>query len=107
MTVSLAATGITAATSAVAATAFAASAPTAATPVKTTPNMRPTHNPKKPFPGGAAFYIGDMDDDLDGFLRAEIMKEKLPIKLMLSPALADFIITGASREESKRPWHEG
>jgi len=60
-----------------------ASAQTAA-PVSRS-SMKPTNDPKKPFPAGAAFYIEDMEQDLDGFLRAEITKERLPIKLVLSP----------------------
>ena len=76
-------------------------------PVKTTPNMQPTNNPKKPFPAGAAFFIEDMEEDLDGFLRAEIVKEHLPIKLVLAKEQADFVITGESQQESNRSWHEG
>jgi hypothetical protein len=92
---------------AVAASAPAPSAAPVPAPVLSRQSMKPTNDKDKPFPSGAAFFIEDMDDDLDGYLRAEIIKEKVPMRLVLAAEQADFVITGASQSESKRTWHEG
>jgi hypothetical protein len=58
------------------------------------------------FGPGVALLIDEMDGDLDGFLRAEIMKKKVPVNLVIDKEAADFIATG-SASERKGSWHEG
>jgi hypothetical protein len=57
-------------------------------------------------PAGSKIYVEKMDGGLDGFLTAEIMKKKVPVKLVLDVEQADFVMTGASSER-KGSWHEG
>jgi hypothetical protein len=57
-------------------------------------------------PAGSKIYIDKMDGGLDGFLTAEILKKKVPVKLVLDAEQADFVMTGASSER-KGSWHEG
>jgi hypothetical protein len=47
-----------------------------------------------------------MEGDLDGFIRAEITKEKVPIRLVLEWDAADLVMIGSSAEK-KGKWHEG
>ena len=58
-------------------------------------------------PAGASIYIEKMEHDLDGYLRAEIVKQKIPLKVVLKADDADLILTGSSTKEEKRSWHEG
>ena len=77
-------------------------------PESTLTSVQPRNDQKQPFPAGAAFFIEDMEEDLDGFLRAEIVKKQIPIKIVLSEDAADFIITGtAIADQEKKSWHEG
>ena len=55
----------------------------------------------------AKVYIEEMENDLDGFLRAEMVKRKVPLKIILSPEEADYVITGNLVIQEKRSWHEG
>jgi hypothetical protein len=55
---------------------------------------------------GAKIYVEKMDGGLDGFLRAEIMKKKVPVTIVLEEEAADFVMTGASSDR-KNTWHEG
>jgi hypothetical protein len=48
-----------------------------------------------------------MENDLDGFIRAEIVKRKMPLEVMLSPENIDYIMTGSLVIQEKRSWHEG
>ena len=58
-------------------------------------------------PAGATVYIEEMANDLDGFIRAELVKQKVPLKIVLSPDQAELVITGSATEERSRKWHEG
>lgn len=58
-------------------------------------------------PRGAAIYIEEMDNDLDGYLRAEMNKQKLPLRVVLSREDAHLVLTGTSTAEQKRAWHQG
>jgi hypothetical protein len=58
------------------------------------------------FGPGIKLYVEKMTGDLDGFLRAEIMKKKVPVVIVLDESTADFIMKGASSER-KGSWHEG
>lgn len=61
----------------------------------------------KIIPRNATIYIEEMEDDFDGYLRAEFVKKKIPLKILLSAEGADLILTGTATKEEKRPWHEG
>jgi hypothetical protein len=65
----------------------------------------PAPEPVK-FGKGASVYIEEMQGDLDGFLRAELMKKKVPVTVVLDETAADFIMTG-SASERKSSWSEG
>ena len=69
--------------------------------------MKPTGNTKKPFPAGASFFIEEMEDGLDGYLKAEIFKKKIPIKIAVVIDEADFILGGSAVLEKEQSWHEG
>jgi hypothetical protein len=58
-------------------------------------------------PSGAAVFIEEMENDLDGYLRAEFVKKKLPLSVVLSRQDAHLVLTGASTAEANRKWHEG
>ena len=73
----------------------------------TSNGMKPTGNTKKPFPAGASFFIEEMEDDLDGYLKAEIFKKKIPIKIAAVINEADFILGGSAVLEKEQSWHEG
>jgi hypothetical protein len=57
-------------------------------------------------PAGSKVYISEMPEGLDGYIRAEIMKKKVPLTVVLTDETADFIMTG-SAQARKGSWHEG
>lgn len=57
-------------------------------------------------PAKSKLFIEEMDGDLDGYIRAEISKQKIPVQVVLSAEAADFIMIGSSKEK-KGKWHEG
>ena len=60
----------------------------------------------KPLKRHSKVFIEKMEGDLDGFIRAEIFKQKVPMEVVLSPEGADYILTG-NLVIQKRAWHEG
>jgi hypothetical protein len=58
-------------------------------------------------PTGASIYIEEMDADLDGYIRAEFVKQEVPLKIVLSRADAHIVMVGTSGGTEKRSWHEG
>jgi hypothetical protein len=52
-------------------------------------------------------YIVPMEEDLDGYIRAEIIKKKVPLLVVMAEEDADFIMIGSATEEERRKWHEG
>jgi hypothetical protein len=58
-------------------------------------------------PKGATIYIEKMQDDLDGFIRAEFVKKHIPLAIVMSPEQAELIMTGDASTETKHTWHEG
>jgi hypothetical protein len=61
----------------------------------------------KPLTRNAKIYIEEMENDLDGFIRAEMVKRKVPLQVLLAPEGADYIMTGNLVIQEKRAWHEG
>ena len=45
---------------------------------------------------GSKLFIAPMDGGLDGFIAAEVMKQKLPVIVVSDEKTADYILTGAS-----------
>jgi hypothetical protein len=62
---------------------------------------------KKPIPTGAAVYIEEMDKDLDGFIRAEMISKNVPLKIVMKREEAHIVMMGTSEGNEKRSWHEG
>ncbi|HWQ03243.1 MAG TPA: hypothetical protein VNL38_02080 [Candidatus Nitrosotenuis sp.] len=63
--------------------------------------------PEKPIKAGSKIYIEEMDQDLDGYIKAEIVKQKVPLVIVLKQEEADYIMKGSATEEERRKWHEG
>lgn len=61
----------------------------------------------RPIPYGARIVIEEMEGDLDGFIRAEIVKKKVPIEVVLNSEDAGYIMSGSLVIQEKRAWHEG
>jgi hypothetical protein len=62
---------------------------------------------KRVIPRGASVYIEEMDSDLDGFIRAEIVKQSVPLTVVLRREEAHLVLLGTSSGNEKRSWHEG
>jgi hypothetical protein len=61
---------------------------------------------KAVIPSGACIYIEKMDNGLDGYVRAEMIGKKVPLKIVLRREQAHYVMTGAAQER-KGSWHEG
>jgi hypothetical protein len=61
----------------------------------------------KPIARNAKIFIEKMENDLDGYLRAEITKKSIPLEIVLKEEDADIVMTGQSSGDEKRKWHEG
>jgi len=58
-------------------------------------------------PRGATIYIENMEHNLDGYILAELVKQKVPLTVVSKPEEAQFIIAGSATDEERRKWHEG
>jgi len=54
------------------------------------------HTPVQKVPDGSKVYIAPMENGLDGFIAAEVLKQKIPILIVTEETAADFVLTGAS-----------
>jgi hypothetical protein len=61
----------------------------------------------KPLMAGKKIYIEPMEGGLDGFIKAEMIKKKVPLEIVLDKSQADYVMTGSMTEQQKRSWHEG
>ena len=59
------------------------------------------------FPKNCKLYIEELPLDLHVYLKAEIIKKKVPVKVMPSAETADYILKGTAQGSEKRQWHEG
>jgi hypothetical protein len=66
-----------------------------------------TSDPGRPIRRGATIYIEEMDQDLDGYIRAELVKKKVPLSVVLSREDAELVMSGTATDEERRKWHEG
>lgn len=90
----------------IAAPATAAPAvPTVDSPKSTGPNgtaaatPAQTSNSPQPAVAGSRVFIAPMEGNLDGFISAEILKQKLPLVVVTSEAQADLIMTGLNLKQ--------
>ena len=67
----------------------------------------PSLEAQRNIPRDATVYIEEMEGDLDGYIRAEFIKKKVPLKVVLDIEAAAFVLTGSATEEGNRSWHEG
>lgn len=58
-------------------------------------------------PKGATIYIEEMEHDLDGYIKAEFVKQKVPLEVVPTPEEAELLMIGSSTDEERRKWHEG
>lgn len=77
------------AASAVAAMALALQAQSGAGPM---PARRPLRNV---LPPGAKLFVSPMRWDMDAFIRSEVTRQGLPVRLVESKGDADFVMTGS------------
>lgn len=56
-------------------------------------------------PEGSKIFIAPMDGNLHGFIAPEIVKEKLPVLVVMEEKDADFILTGASIKGDDKWYH--
>jgi hypothetical protein len=56
-------------------------------------------------PRGSKVFISEMDGKLDGFIAPEIIKQKLPLVVVLEEKDADFVLAGASIKADDRWYH--
>src|SRR4051794_12503134 len=56
-------------------------------------------------PGGSKIYITPMDGSLDGFIAPEIIKQKLPLRVVMQEADADYVLVGASIKADDKWYH--
>ena len=64
-------------------------------------------SPARPIKAGAKIFIEEMVEDLDGYIRAEIVKQKVPLEIVINREDGDYIMKGSATEEEARKWHEG
>ena len=57
-------------------------------------------------PTGASIYVEEMKEDLDGYIRAEIVKKKLALNVVVRREDAHVVLTGDAAT-TKRSWSEG
>ncbi len=61
----------------------------------------------RPLAYQATIYIEDMPGDLDTYIRAEILNKNVPLRIVMKPEQASYIMTGEATDKEKRKWHEG
>jgi len=56
-------------------------------------------------PPNSKIFVAKMEGDLDGFIKAEIIKKKLPLRVVLEDAEAEYILVGASIKADDKWYH--
>lgn len=67
--------------------------------------VQATAQTTKKIPEGSKVFIAPMENDLDGFISAEVLKKKLPIVIVTQEDGADFILTGGSIKGDDKWYH--
>ncbi len=58
-------------------------------------------------PRGSKIFIDKIGENLDMYLKAEITKKKIAVKIVGDSENADYILTGVAEGNEERKWHEG
>ena len=58
-------------------------------------------------PRGSKIFIDEIGENLDMYLKAEIVKKKIAVRIVSDPERADYILTGVAEGNEERKWHEG
>lgn len=61
----------------------------------------------KPIRRNSKIFIEPMEGGLDGYIRAEIVKQKVPLVVVMSRGEAHLVVLGAASLYESRSWHEG
>lgn len=56
---------------------------------------------------GSKIFIEKMDNDLDGYITAELVNKKVPLEIVSEPEQADYVLVGSGTPEQARKWHQG
>lgn len=76
------------------------------TPGSSSTASQPLAQVKRGIPRGASIYIEEMENDQDGYIRAEMLKKKTPLNVVLTRVSAHVVLTGSS-QNTKKSWTEG
>jgi len=66
-----------------------------------------TAGENRTIPRNAKIFIEEMAEDLDGYIRAELVNKKVPLSIVLKREDAHIVMAGSSTGNEKRSWHEG
>jgi len=58
-------------------------------------------------PRGSKIYIDEIPENVGMYLKAEIVKKKIPIQIVTKQEDADYILQGIAEGDEERKWHEG
>lgn len=58
-------------------------------------------------PRDSKIFIEDFPEDLDMYLKAEIVKKKVPLEIVTTREEAHYILRGTAEGDEDRKWHEG
>lgn len=58
-------------------------------------------------PKGSKIFIEKMENDLDGYITAELLQKKVAVEVVAEPDLATYVMTGSGTAEQARKWHSG
>lgn len=61
---------------------------------------------KKLIPAGSKIYVRELGAGLESYLKAEILKKKIPVTVVNDESAAEFVI-GGTGDSKERKWHEG
>ncbi|MBI5281693.1 MAG: hypothetical protein HY858_08440 [Candidatus Solibacter usitatus] len=56
---------------------------------------------------GSKIFIEKMQEDLDGYITAEIVQKKIQLEIVNEAELADYVMIGNGTPEQARKWHQG
>jgi len=56
-------------------------------------------------PNGSKIFISVMEGKLDGFIASEMIKQKVPVTVVLDDKEADFVLAGASIQADDKWYH--
>src|SRR5579872_5368854 len=83
--------------------AAGSAAASSASPAAQTPNPPPPA-PPPPSDGRMRVFIAPMQNGLDGFITAEIVKQRLPMAIVTDDSTAEVVMSGAS-EKADDHWY--